>query len=326
MANENPYIKQFPDLMAGKKIMYVHGFCSSGQSGTVKRLPMLLPNTEVVAPDVPLQPEEALPFLQDFAQREQPDLIMGTSMGGMYTEMLRGFDRICVNPAFRMGHTMKDHGMMGKQTYFNPRRDGVQEFIVTKDLVKSFREMTENCFQGMLPEDQQRVFGLFGMEDPLVDTYDLFCEHYSQAIRYHGEHQLTDSITLHSVIPVIRWIDDRQEGREREILYLGLEAMQDERGEARPSSLKGLSLLIEKYDVYLVAPSPVEVNNTALWVEDKLGVPLWNRVICCNDRRLLYGDFLVARQDCPGFLGTTLIHGSDTFRTWDELVEYFSRL
>ena len=32
----NPYIKQFPDLMAGKKIMYVHGFLSSAQSGTVK--------------------------------------------------------------------------------------------------------------------------------------------------------------------------------------------------------------------------------------------------------------------------------------------------
>ena len=34
----NPYIKQFPDLMAGKKIMYVHGFLSSAQSGTVKML------------------------------------------------------------------------------------------------------------------------------------------------------------------------------------------------------------------------------------------------------------------------------------------------
>ena len=28
----NSYIKQFPDLMSGKKIMYVHGFLSSAQS------------------------------------------------------------------------------------------------------------------------------------------------------------------------------------------------------------------------------------------------------------------------------------------------------
>ena len=34
---ENQYIKQFPGLFAGKTILYVHGFGSSGQSGTVGR-------------------------------------------------------------------------------------------------------------------------------------------------------------------------------------------------------------------------------------------------------------------------------------------------
>ena len=42
---ENPYIKQFPDLMSGKKILYVHGFASSGQSGTVTRIRTALPST-----------------------------------------------------------------------------------------------------------------------------------------------------------------------------------------------------------------------------------------------------------------------------------------
>ena len=42
----NSYIKQFPDIMKGKKIMYVHGFGSSAQSGTVKRLRELLPPEE----------------------------------------------------------------------------------------------------------------------------------------------------------------------------------------------------------------------------------------------------------------------------------------
>ena len=32
------YIKQFPELFRGKKVMYVHGFGSSGQSGTVTRI------------------------------------------------------------------------------------------------------------------------------------------------------------------------------------------------------------------------------------------------------------------------------------------------
>ena len=44
---ENPYIKQYPDLMSGKKIMYVHGFMSSAQSGTVKMLQQIMPNATI---------------------------------------------------------------------------------------------------------------------------------------------------------------------------------------------------------------------------------------------------------------------------------------
>ena len=114
----NPYIKQFPDLMSGKKIMYVHGFLSSGQSGTVKMLQELMPNATFVAEDIPVHPEEAVEMLQKLVEAEKPDLIIGTSMGGMYTEMLKGYDRILVNPAFEMGNTMSS--MTGKQEFQNP--------------------------------------------------------------------------------------------------------------------------------------------------------------------------------------------------------------
>ena len=50
---ENPYIKQFPDLMADKTVLYVHGFASSGQSGTVARLRQVLPHARVIAPPRP---------------------------------------------------------------------------------------------------------------------------------------------------------------------------------------------------------------------------------------------------------------------------------
>ena len=89
---ENQYIKQFPELMSGKTILYVHGFGSSGQSGTVVRLREVLPNAHVVAPDLPLHPEEAMVLLHDTCKKEQPSLIIGTSMGGMYAEMLYGYD------------------------------------------------------------------------------------------------------------------------------------------------------------------------------------------------------------------------------------------
>ena len=65
MEQTNPYIKQFPELFKGKKIMYVHGFGSSGQSGTVTRIREVFPNTTVIAPDLPIRPQEAMDLLRE---------------------------------------------------------------------------------------------------------------------------------------------------------------------------------------------------------------------------------------------------------------------
>ena len=101
--------------MAGKKILYVHGFASGGQNGTVKTMGVLLPKTEIIAPDLPVEPEEAMTLLRSICDSEKPDLIIGTSMGGMYTEQLRGFDRILVNPAFHLADTLLKNNGLGRQ-------------------------------------------------------------------------------------------------------------------------------------------------------------------------------------------------------------------
>ena len=114
---ENPYHKEYPDLMVGKKIMYNHGFCSAASSGTVSLIRQTFPKANVVAWDIPLHPAEAIDMLRKKVEEEKPDLIIGTSMGGMYTELLYGVDRICVNPAFEMAKTMKENGLTGKQIW-----------------------------------------------------------------------------------------------------------------------------------------------------------------------------------------------------------------
>ena len=86
MEQTNQYVKQFPELMKGKTVMYLHGFGSSGQSGTVTRLRTILPNANVIAPDLPIHPAEAQALLKELCAKEQPHLILGTSMGGIYTE------------------------------------------------------------------------------------------------------------------------------------------------------------------------------------------------------------------------------------------------
>jgi len=321
MEQTNQYVKQFPELFKGKTIIYVHGFGSSGQSGTVTRLRTVLPNTTVIAPDLPVQPTEAMTLLRELCDKERPDLIIGTSMGGMYTEQLRGFDRICLNPALCIADTMQAHGMTGTQTFQNPRLDGVQQFYVDKALVKAYREVSEQRFVGLDDDDRQRVVGLFGDRDDLVDTYDLFCEHYPMATHFHGEHRMDDRSYMHSVVPVIRWIDDRQEKRQRPIVYIGIETLKDAYDKPASSSQKAVRLLIEHYDVYFVG----QTDSTA-WLEEYINVPAWRHTIYTPRRDLLYGDYLISRQKEGDTMATLLEFGSDTFKTWEDVIEYFSRL
>lgn len=327
---ENPYIKQFPTLMQGKKIMYVHGFGSSAQSGTVTMLRTLLPNATVVARDIPLHPAEAMDMLRRMCADECPDLIIGSSMGGMYTEQLRGYDRILVNPAFEMGETMSKHGMIGKQTFQNPRADGVQDFIVTKALVKEYAETTRQCFVGLDETDRNRVVGLFGDADPVVHTFPLFSEHYPTAIRFHGEHRLSDKVAMHYLIPIMRYIDDRQNNLRRPSVYIDIETLRDGYGNATASMHKAYEMLIENYSVYILCPAPSnhpeQMTADLAWVEKFLSAPAYNRVVFTNQPESIYGDYLVAPKACADFLGTCVEWGSDEFKTWEEIIVFFDRL
>ena len=342
MMTENPYVKQFPELMAGKTVLYCHGFASSGQSGTVSRLREVMPQARVVAPDLPVHPREAMALLRQTCERERPALIIGTSMGGMYCEQLYGFDRICVNPALEMGETMRQHGMTGTQQFQNPRQDGVQEFYVDKALVKEYREQSEHRFEGLVDHSQllagnsqqatapslserSRVYGLFGDEDTTVDTYDLFAAHYPQAIRFHGEHRMNDKSFMHSVVPVIRWIDDRQERRQRPIVYIGVETMMDGYGKPASSVQKAVRQLIEHYQVYFVSPTS-QYGTMSAWLEEYVNVPAWQHAVYTDRRDLLYGDYLVSQATEPDGMATLLEYGSDTFKTWEDVIGYFSRL
>ena len=295
MIAENPYVKQFPDMMAGKTILYCHGFASSGQSGTVERLRTVMPQARVIAPDLPVHPAEAMSLLRDICRQEQPDLIIGTSMGGMYAEQLRGYDRICVNPALEMGDTMRSHGMTGTQQFQNPRLDGVQEFYVDKALVKEYKDQSEYRFKDLDDEDRQRVYGLFGDEDTTVDTYGMFREHYPQA------------------------------KRERAIIYIGMETMLDGYQKPVSSVQKAVRLLIEHYQVYFVV-STDDHEPTASWLEEHINVPAWHHAVYTHRRDLLYGDYLISKEKEGDTMATLLEYGSDTFKTWEDIIEYFSRL
>ena len=224
-----------PDIMAGKIILYLHGFASSGQNGTVRAMTTLLPETRIIAPDIPVEPQEALTFLNDLCAKENPDLIIGASMGGMYAELLRGFDRILFNPAFFLADTLQKNNGLGRQEFHNPSRDGQTSFLVTKGLLESFREVSSHCFEnlpdnasdlssfGEMTDERDHVYGMFGTQDNFVTgTFDVFRKYYANAIHFEGEHYMDDSVLLHSVLPVIERIDDKQEKRRQPVMVIAV--------------------------------------------------------------------------------------------------------
>lgn len=187
------------------KLVYFHGFGSSGASGTVDILRKCFPEAEVVAPDIPVDPVEALPYLKELCEKEQPDIIIGTSMGGMYAQQMRGFVRICVNPAFNMS-TMSKVLKTGVHKFYNGRKDNQKEFKITKEIIQHHNQMERAQFKGITDFDLKNCYGLFGIDDPVVSTYDMFRKHYPNAIRFEGGHRLNDKVIHKVLIPLIKKI------------------------------------------------------------------------------------------------------------------------
>ena len=187
-----------------RKLVYVHGFASSGNSGTVMTLRRHLVGWTVVAPDLPVDPFEALEMLRDVVKEVNPDVVVGTSMGGMYAQQLWGVPRIVVNPSFEMSRSLL-FGKMGRNKYMSKRKDGATEFRIDKAVVERFREMEKHQFDGITDDEKRLVVGLFGDKDPVVHFYPLMAELYGEerCRWFQGEHRLNDTVVKKSVIPLI---------------------------------------------------------------------------------------------------------------------------
>ena len=190
------------------KLIYFHGFGSSGAGSTVNTLHELLPNWTVLAPDIPVDPAEALPFLKELCKNEHPDIVMGTSMGGMYTQQMRGFKRICINPAFDIS-THDDILKVGTFEFFNPRKNGEKTFSITPDIIQHFIEMEMHQFDGISDEDRKNVYGLFADQDTTVNCEDIFRQHYKNVGHFHGEHRLNRQAIEEVLVPLIKEITNK---------------------------------------------------------------------------------------------------------------------
>lgn len=182
-------------------IIYIHGLSSSGESSTVKTLRQLLLSMQVIAPDLPTNPCEALQLLGNLCDNIQPDIIIGTSMGGMFAQQLRGHKKILVNPAFHVSEFMRRN--VGVLQFLNPRKNGVTHYEITAELCDKYQELEMSQFESITAFDIENTYALFGKNDTLVNCYEEYCRHYLNVQWFDGEHRLRFEDVQDVIVPLI---------------------------------------------------------------------------------------------------------------------------
>lgn len=200
------------------KILFLHGFTSSGSCAIAEALKKRTRSiATVTAPDLPLHPYEAMDMLKELCLSEEFDIIIGSSCGAFYGQQLvrlTGIPAILINPFFRMTEFLDSR--IGTHSYKSIRKDGINMYEITPELIEEFGKMESEQFNTYDEFNRGRVWGLFGEEDTLANFRDVFDAYYSTAIDFKGGHTMTLTDVKRSLVPAIkRMIQEVKPLRER---------------------------------------------------------------------------------------------------------------
>ena len=176
-----------------KKILFLHGFYASGQCVPAVALRKAFAGrADVLTPDLPMHPQDALRFIRELTDREKPDLLIGNSCGSFYAQMIApvvGIPALLGNPHFQMSEFLKQR--IGQHEYKSPRKDGHQSFVIDEELVKEFAALETTQFDNCNPLFRDQVWALFGEQDTLAHFEPLFLKYYSHSFHFPGGHTPT---------------------------------------------------------------------------------------------------------------------------------------
>ncbi len=188
-----------------KKLLFLHGFYASGQCVPAMALKAAFEGkADVITPDLPMHPKEAINFIRDIIDREESDILVGNSCGSFYAQMIAqivGLPALLGNPHFKMTEFLKPR--IGAHQYKSPRMDGKQDFIIDEQLIAEFAELEEHQFNNYNPKYKERIWGIFGEQDTLAHFEPLFQQYYSHSYHFPGGHTPTAEEVQEYYVPLI---------------------------------------------------------------------------------------------------------------------------
>ena len=176
-----------------KKILFLHGFYASGQCVPAVALKEAFEReADVITPDLPMHPKEAVSLIRGLIDSEKPDLLIGNSCGSFYAQMVApvmGVPALLGNPHFQMTEFLKQR--IGEHQYKSARKDGNQNFVIDETLIEEFAELEAIQFNNCNPDFKNRIWGLFGEKDTLAHFEPTFLKYYNKSFHFPGGHTPT---------------------------------------------------------------------------------------------------------------------------------------
>ena len=176
-----------------KKILFLHGFYASGQCVPAVALREAFEGeADVITPDLPMHPKEAVRFIRGLIDSEKPGLLIGNSCGSFYAQIVApvvGAPALLGNPHFQMTEFLKQR--IGEHQYKSARKDGNQNFVIDETLIEEFAELEAIQFNNCNPDFKDRIWGLFGEKDTLAHFEPTFLKYYNKSFHFLGGHTPT---------------------------------------------------------------------------------------------------------------------------------------
>lgn len=148
------------------KLIYLHGFGSSGDNEKSQALRTQFGDDNVYSPDLPIDADEVIDLVSSYVRsvKDYPIIFVGTSLGGFYANYFaQKFDcpGVLVNPAVNLGIALNKQ--LGEHKKYNSQ----ESFTLTQDHLNKWSRMADD----IIDETNGKLINLFiALDDEVIDS------------------------------------------------------------------------------------------------------------------------------------------------------------
>lgn len=146
--------------------IYVHGLASGAKTSTFDNLAKRFPQFIWMSADFGEELAKNVKHLNDMIRSNYPQLIVGTSMGGLTVLYADAHEavKVAINPALSIADSVRNTIGLGRHEYFCERLNGATEFELTEEMCQGY----EAYIASHTPSLGRANYAIFSPHDDLL--------------------------------------------------------------------------------------------------------------------------------------------------------------